>query len=207
MLYSDVGFRAIYNQFCCFEMEGILEKIAKEYLPGNEKANCVLVYGYIDHSAGLSVEVLACGLCSENSKYRFYEPNTSVRTHARIAAVESVHFSVLANDYKLKDLYKDKLSVLSEYQVKNDIEQTRLMTFLDSCRNEYNIDDVLVHIIKPNYKVEACWVRIESLKNHSFIGTLLNEPYQDLGVHNGSLLEFRVEKNTDNKYLCCCYLE
>ena len=44
--------------------------------------------------------------------------------------------------------------------MKNDIEQTRLMTFLDSCRDENSIDDVIAYIIKSNYQVEACWVRI-----------------------------------------------
>ena len=142
----------------------------------------------------------------ENDKYSFFHPNSQVRTHASIAAVQHIQFSVLTDENRLKEIYKDKLSVLYEYPINIDIEKTRQMTFLDSNRDKFYVDDILVHLIKADYQVEACWVRLESLKTHSFIGRLRNEPYQALGVHLGDLLEFRVEKNTDNKYICCCYL-
>lgn len=121
--------------------------------------------------------------------------------------IEDIYFTVVDKNEQLTETFKDKLSILKDYSVSEDINYSRSMAFLDSCRDEYNIDDVLVHIIKANFEVEACWIRIELLKNHSFIGTLLNEPYQDLGVHQGELVEFRVEKTSEDKYLCCCYLE
>lgn len=207
MLYSDVGFRAIYKKFCCFELQGALKEIAEKHLPGYKKANCLLAYGYIDRSKGLSIEILACGMRFENDKCQFFNPNTQVRTYARIAAVQNIQFIALSNDEELAELYKEKLSVLSEYQTSNSIEQTRLMTFLDSNRDQYNVDDVLVHLIKQGNQVEACWVRIESLKEHTFNASLLNEPYQNLGIHRGDLLEFRVEKNSEKNFICCCYLD
>ena len=206
MKYSKTSFRTIYNQFCCFELHGVLRDIAKNYLPGSEMANCILAYGYYDRSAGLSIEILACGVCSDN-KYRFFHSNTQVRTHSRIAAVQNIDYVILSDKEKLLSLYKDKLSILANYSVCEEIEYTRSMEFLDSCRHEYNIDDIQVHLIKNHFQVEASWCRIESIKEHSLIGRLLNEPYQDLGVHQDELIEFRVEKTSEGNYICCCYLE
>lgn len=187
-------------------MEGVLKNIAKDHLPGYEQANCVLGFGYIDREAGLTVEILSCGHFSEDNQYHFYKPNNQVRTHVRIAAVENIQFSILSEDAVPTKLYEDKLSVLDEYSAGDDIENTRSMTFLDASRDDYNIDDVLVHLIKPLHKVEACWVRIESLKANKIVGKLLNEPFQNLGIHKGELLDFHVEKNSNDRYLCCCYL-
>lgn len=205
MIYSEVGFRTVYNQFCCFDMEGILATVAKEHFSSFSNANCVLTYGYIDHNMGLSIEILACGI-RDNNQYSFFQPNDSIRTHASISAVSNISFNVVNIDKEHQGLFKKKLLALSAYNVPSDVEYTRSMTFLDSNRNDINVDDIMVHLIKENFEIEGCWVRIEALKEHTFVGRLLNEPNQDFGIHQQEMLEFRVEKNHDGKYLCFCYL-
>lgn len=206
MNYKNDGFRAIYNNFCCFELEGVLDQIAKEHLPNYSSANCVLTYGYIDHSSGLSIEIIACGRKSSDGIYKFFAPNLAVRSYASIVAVEKTPFVVITPNEKLQMRYKEKLEILSEYQIDESIEYSRSMIFLDDSRDHYKIDDVQVFLIKKSFQVEACWVRIESLTDHSFFGKLINEPDQDLGVHLGDIIEFIVEKNRQAKCMCFCYL-
>ena len=60
MIFKDTGFRALYKNFCAFPLTEKYKKCMKEYL-NIDKANCMLVYGYIDTEAGMTLEVLAGG--------------------------------------------------------------------------------------------------------------------------------------------------
>ena len=57
MNYKEVGFRAFYHQFCALKLKKKLATSVKDF-PGAEEANCILTYGYIDQSAGLTLEIL-----------------------------------------------------------------------------------------------------------------------------------------------------
>ena len=96
------------------------------------------------------------------------------------------------SDGKLADFYAEKISVVEEYKASEDIEKTRCMEFLDASRDTCCVDDVLVYLFVDGKKTEGCWVRIEGLGDHHFIGTLLNEPNQDMGCHAGDLIIFYV---------------
>ena len=39
-------------------MKDKLKTVLKDF-PGADKTNCILMYGYIDHTAGLTLEILA----------------------------------------------------------------------------------------------------------------------------------------------------
>ena len=60
MKYIETGFRAIYKKFCAFPLEDRFREAMNDY-PNIDNANCMLVYGYIDKEAGLTLEVLAGG--------------------------------------------------------------------------------------------------------------------------------------------------
>ena len=68
MKYSEMGFRGIYRQLNALRLTDQLRKEITDF-PDAGKANCVLTYGYIDHEAGLSMEILAAGITIR----RFYE--------------------------------------------------------------------------------------------------------------------------------------
>lgn len=50
MKCSEVGFRAFYHNFIDVPMKDNLKAVVQDF-PGSDKANCVLTYGYIDHTA------------------------------------------------------------------------------------------------------------------------------------------------------------
>lgn len=102
----------------------------------------------------------------------------------------------------MAERFAGKLEMLRGYDVPDDVEKTRYMTFLDASRDENCIDDVLVFLIKDELKMEGCWVRIIGLGDHWFIGILLNEPNQDFGYHAGDKITFFVQETEDKQVVC-----
>lgn len=204
MLYSEVGFRAIYKKFCCFEMDGVLKDIAKNYLPGFDRANCVLTYGYIDRNTGLSLEILACGIRNGNRHYQFFRPNDLIRTHCRIAAVESLQFWVLDSSARLLELFKSKIDTLNIYTINEEIEKTRNMIILDQFRDTYNIDDILVTFTKKTCKSEVGFVRLERFGELGFTGTLLTALSLPFNLEPNDAVIFKCYQDFVGKTVCVC---
>ena len=85
MKYSETGFRAIYKNFCAFPLTDAFKQSMQDY-PGIDKANCILVYGYIDHEAGLTLEVIAAGI-EKDERFKFFEPSQETRFFIRNISV------------------------------------------------------------------------------------------------------------------------
>ena len=66
MKYSEVGFRAFYHNFVAVPIKDSLKAVVEDF-PGADKANYILTYGYIDHTAGLTLEVLATAFKHDES--------------------------------------------------------------------------------------------------------------------------------------------
>ena len=203
MKYKDTGFRAFYHHFTAIPMKENLRKALKDF-PGMSDADYILTYGYIDHTAGMTLEVLAAALHTEKG-FRFAEGNDEVSFKIRIGDViedETAYFE--DENGILAERYAAKLETLKGYDVSEEIEKTRNMAFLDGCRDEICIDDVLVCLMKDGLKTEDCWVRISGLGEHWIMGTLLNEPEQDFGYHMGGTIGFFVQETEDQRYSCYC---
>lgn len=200
MYYKDTGFRILYKNFVAFMLKDNLKQCIKDY-PGADKANCILTYGYIDHNAGLTMEILAVGV-KENDGFIFFDTLTETRAFIRIGAViEDEFFFFDDKDGGLSKRYFEKLNVIKHYAVSEEIEETRKMTFLDKSRHKYYPDDVMVYLIKQNLNPKGCWVRICGLGDNFIMGTLLNEPDQDFGYHNGEKIAFFVRQQKDKSII------
>ena len=202
MNYNETGFRGFYHNFCVIPLtEKTIQSI--EGFPGAETANGILVYGYIDKEAGLTLEVIAAAHV-EGDKASFEEPSKEIRSFIRVGAIDPdddfLYFD--DEDGKLSDRYADRIDILHNYDANEQVEKTREMPFLDSCRHEHYPDDIMVFLYKEDLEPEGCWVRITGLGDHYFIGTLLNEPNQDFGYHNGETVAFFVQKTEDERFIC-----
>lgn len=205
MNYKNAGFRAFYKKFCVLHLNRDTRTTLSR-LPGINKANGLLTYGYYDRECGLTLEVLA-GAHIKGSNITFDEPSKFTRLLLRIESVASLNFTFFADESgKLAEKYKDKLEVLNAYDVNEEIKRTREITELDTCRHSECIDDILVYIKKDNMNTEGCWVRLESSNesNTEFNGTLLNEPYQKFGCHKGDSITFKLDKHNGNMI---CYAD
>lgn len=106
------------------------------------------------------------------------------------------------NDSSLSKKYSDKLEVVKNYEAPEEVEESRKMTFLDKLRHEYYPDDVMVYLTREGLNPEGCWVRIIGLGDPFIMGTLLNEPDQDFGCHEGEKIAFFVQKTEDGEIIC-----
>ena len=200
MKYSETGFRAVYKNFCAFPLTDAFKQSMQDY-PGIDKANCILVYGYIDHEAGMTLEVLAAGQ-QKGDNYRFYGPSENTRFFIRIGAVENEEFAYFGQDDDFAERYADKLEMLKTYDGDEQLEQTREMGFLDESRHPHYPDDVQVYLTKEGLNPELCWTRAFGVGDHFIMGVLLNEPNQNFGYHEGERIAFFV-KETEDKHIIC----
>lgn len=197
--YSEVGFRAFYHHFILVPLNDRLRKAA-EYFPGVDKADYVLTYGYIDHTAGMTLEILAAAIWDEDG-FLFGEPNLKVSSKIRIGFLMDEECYAIADEENLRlyEKYATCVDRLADYAVGEEVEDCRKMAFLDACRSPEYPDDVLVYLIQDEKTIEGCWVRIEGRAGRNLKGILLNEPDQDLGVHRGETIEFTVNLNSENR--------
>ena len=179
MNYQETGFRALYKNFAAFPLNDKFRKAMEGY-PNVEDANCMLVYGYIDHEAGLTLEVIAAGI-EKDERFKFFEPSQETRFFIRVGAVENDDFALFDDsDNSLRNRYAEKLEMLSAYEVDEEIEKTREMGFLDESRHPHYPDDVQVYLMRDGLDPEICWARIIGLGDHWIMGVLLNEPIRIL---------------------------
>ena len=196
--FSEVGFRAFYHNFIAVPIKDNLKVVVKDF-HGADKANYILTYGYIDHSAGLTLEVLAAAFKNDEG-FLFDLGNTEISSKISIGSVmddECFYFD--DEDGKLYKRYVDKIEMLKSYTVGDEVEKSRNMRFLDASRSPEYPDDLLVYLLKDGNELEGCWVRIEGLGEHNMIGTLLNEPKQDFDCHAGDKIEFYVHQKDDEE--------
>lgn len=200
MTLKETGFRALYHNFCVFPLNKKFKDCMKEY-PNIEKANCMLVYGYIDTQAGLTLEVLAAG-DKKGDSYRFYDTSKEARFFIRAGAVEDTEFAYFEDVDDFKARYAEKLDVLKAYEAGEEVEKTREMRFLDESRHLHYPDDVAVFLTRKGLQPERCWARIIGLGDHWIMATLLNEPNQNFGYHSGEKIAFFVQETEDKHVIC-----
>ena len=86
MRAKNIDFRKITDNFWLVSINNKLRKLVEEY-PGVDLANFILCYGYIDHEAGLSLEVLALS-SKDAEEVHIFEPRTDISSKIRIGAIK-----------------------------------------------------------------------------------------------------------------------
>ena len=74
-------------------MKDNLKTVVSDF-PGADKANCILTYGYIDHTAGLILEVFAVAFKNDDG-FLFEVGNNEISSKIRIGSImedECYHF-------------------------------------------------------------------------------------------------------------------
>ena len=193
MRYSEVGFRGVNHQYVCFPIH-VFRELVKEF-PGNLKSDCVLTYGYVDHEEGVSFEVLACGK-KDGTKYNFYHGNPDVHSVGRIADVEGVSFEILdAYATSIPEIFAEKVERILEFQENYDLMNMRIAQDFDPFRDPYKIDEVSVLLTKEGSDPETRKARLEMNGIGTVIATLLEEPEQDFGCHEGDAIGLFIQQS------------
>ncbi len=117
MKFKEVGFRAVYHNFCLIEFNRSLEKFIRKY-PNTEHANGVLAYGYYDSITGLTFEILAAAII-EPDGYYYNEGFPDTYLKVRIADLGDTDFYVISDeDGKISERFADKLDMVKHYDSK-----------------------------------------------------------------------------------------
>ncbi len=199
MKVYEVNFRDMTGQF--LEMNGpkvvkLLEKMGLE-LDGLYGA---LLFGYIDHSHGFIFEVMALETKKHHTiEYRLVPDSISCKI-AR-SDVQELDVEILKNVNV--DMFKDKIEKLvQETRVDETMKNLRAFEALDPSRHLEYPDDVMVYFLEEGKDPEACWVRLEGMKDGKMFGTLLTASKQNFGVKVNDTLYFGLTDMEDNKSAC-----
>ena len=91
MKYIDQGFRPLYKNFCIFPMNDVIRN-ALDGEKGIDEAEGVMVYGYVDHEAGNTVEFVALTKRIDDEKYTFIKLPDDARFFARVENLAEEEF-------------------------------------------------------------------------------------------------------------------
>lgn len=206
MLISELNFRDVYHKIfiiCSSDFSHI-----SDLFECDENANGVMVYGYIDHEAGLTYELLSCIRLSDDNSVQIYDGNEEASFKFRNGSVKDKSAIFLEDTKTYEKIFADKITYINNgYKCSKQINNTRMLQILDGSRNQDYPDDVMVVLFKEGFQPEGCWVRCSRLGDKCIMGILLNEPYQDFSVNINSEIEFNVMENDDGSFMCVSVIE
>ena len=202
---DDLNFRQYLNKFVFIQLDESIEELTSS-LPDSDQCNGLLTYAYYDRDAGITFEVV-CPVDMQSERITLLSNLTDCRMLIRKDRI--LDSKVLISDaQEERDMFDETIDFIEEfYGVSDEITFTRSFDILDELRHNTFIDDIQVYLLKEGMAEEICWFRIEDLKENCFMGTLLNEPYEDFGVHEGDLLPFVLATDQNNHTACICNLD
>ena len=152
--------------------------------------NAMLVYGYIDHEAGLSFELL-CAACVYDDGEVSLEPiNRSTSFKFRYGAFQGDVLPFMDKNQILP--YLDRAQMIKEqYAAPEPVLQIREIQELDPSRAPGYPDDIVVFFIKEGYHNEGIWCRTVGADpaRHLIQMKMLNEPNAPFGKHMGDVVD------------------
>lgn len=192
-IINEVSFRALENKYLYIECPQLLG-ILQQHFAGDE-ATGILAYCYIKHEEGLQFEVLCKSMFDASKKsIKFFDANEAVSISLPYGLFQGSAVMVLSESILPLEKYKAQVEKLAVYAATENQRQARNIAAIDCCRKPEQPDEVLVYLSHEE-QVETVYVRLEGVGKMDLYGTLLSEPQQDFGVHEGETLHFFMVKN------------
>ena len=157
-----------------------------------------LMYGYIDHNAGFTFEIMALETKKQNIEYRIVPIGVS----CKIPRFDVQEMNIEILDNVNVDLFQDKIDIVAKTtQVSKELEELRLYKELDPSRHLEYPDDVMVYFLEEGKEPEACWIRLEGMQDGKMYGTVLTALHQDFGVKEKDTV-YGMTQMEDDKLAC-----
>lgn len=153
-----------------------------------EGDNALLTYGYIDHEAGLSFEVLCFAKVHGNNRIEFRPGNDTttfkIRYDGMIGDVLTLPYDISMAEYS------NKVKMVSEgYDHSDAVKEIRKYEAIDADRHPQFPDDVGALLFKEGVQMEKVWVRTNQIINGKVAGVLLNNPNSpEFGLRRGDVV-------------------
>ena len=158
-----------------------------------------LMYGYIDHNAGFTFEIMALETKKQNIEYRIVPIGVS----CKIPRFDVQEMNIEILDNVNVDLFQDKIDIVAKAtQVSKELEELRFYKELDPSRHLEYPDDVMVYFLEEGKEPEACWIRLEGMQDGKMYGTVLTALHQDFGVKEKDTVYFGMTQMEDDKLAC-----
>lgn len=196
------SFRDIFDNVIYLKSPKLLKQFADidEFKEILRKVEGFICYGYIDLKTGLTLEILDFAYIKDDKVETIPLPDISIKI--RIGNVKDEKYftlmdtplNVLKYDHQIKEILKN-------YDVEPSISKMRHVTGLDEFRNFENPDDVYAMLTSEKYNPEIVWVKCIDMKEKYLVGRLLNEPNNDMQVHEGELLAFVPYEHEGKEFL------
>lgn len=201
---GETNFRDLFHKIVYVKSTPELLKGLSDNIEINAEDDGFLAYGYIDEEAGFSFRILCSANISKGGLTRGAF-NKDVGVIMRRGQLNEFEYMNLDGSNIETSDFAEYISVINDvYKCENQqTEEIRGFTFLDSFRNSDYPDDIQVILVKDGINPEQVWVRCWAYTDNELFGKLLNEPYNDFGVHNGSIIGFAPVEFEDG--LLCIY--
>lgn len=160
-----------------------------------EEADTGIGYIYIDHDCGISMvmEYIGTRNGEELSRTSLVSLDNLVSLRFRYSSLESLNLKHLTHE-EADRLELPAIPDRIRFYSTPDLKTIRELEWLDPFRAKGFFDDVMTVLPRIGENVpEIIWVRLIRYEGATdrFLGTLLNEPFRDYGIHKGDTLEIQ----------------
>lgn len=189
---QEVDFRQLYHKLLYIRCPELIEKLAKNGWEIINNCDGVIAYGYIDEQCGLSFQIFGAASVKDGVEIVKESKDEKIMLILRRGSVAENYFVNLQELGISYPEYDSWIKMIRDnYDTKNKAkEEMRQMDFLDAFRNDDYPDDVRVVIFSEGLQPEQVWMKCCDITEEMLFGTLLNEPNQDYGVHEGDKIGF-----------------
>lgn len=189
---KSVNFRSLYHKLVYIRCPEIIERLAGSGVEVIRGSDGIIAYGYIDEQCGLSFHVFGAAGVRDGVELVKGMKDEKAMLLLRRGSVAECSFVDLNEAGVSYPEYISLINMVREnYDTDNEAkENMRKMDFLDEFRNADFPDDVAVVIFSEGLQPEQVWMRCVDVTEEMLYGTLLNEPNQDYGIHEGDKVGF-----------------
>ena len=162
-------------------------------------------YVYIDHTAGVTLEVIKLfDVKEEELIFKTSPIDKNIRVICRLDAIVKSAELFMVSEEELKKYNLVYPEYLSGYE-RNDLNAFRLKKEYHAFRGEGYPDDVQVLLMPANEQLqpELIWTRVEQHENGQIKGRLLNQPHQNLGVQLNDMISASFQEMNGKHYITC----
>jgi hypothetical protein len=187
-----MSFRSLANTFLLLTNPAphLIMTVTEAGCPIREDNNAMLLYGYIDHEAGLTFEFICMAYIYNDGRVTLEPRNIETSTKFRYGSFSGDVTPFINIDQLVP--YMDISNIIDDgYKVSSQIMEVRKNKDIDELRAPGFPDDLLVIFYKPDEKMERIWCRVEGVdrKNNTVKGKLLNQPWVNYGINIGDIVD------------------
>lgn len=199
---DNINFRYMDHTFLLVKNIDLKTRMIIEYsgFRIRQDDNSMLIYGYIDHTAGLSFELMCAACVFEDGSVAFEPASKDTTFKFRYGSFQGdvEQFT----DKALLAPYIDKAKTINAgYKYKDSIMQIRDIVKLDPSRAPGYPDDILVFFYKDGYRGEGIWCRVEDLdmERRKIQMRMLNQPNAPFGKNLGDIIDVSLMRMDDGE--------